>query len=206
MGLIMYDSFFAELIALGFTQEDAHAYTAFDPEFKSFSKIPRLSKETMTITEKIDGSNGLICVWENGNKIKHIRAGSRNQWLDEKNNNFLFYQFVMENAPDLINKLGVGYHYGEWYGKGINRNYGLQERRFALFNTSRWGDPETRPECCQVVPVLGKYELDLHRQPVKTVLELKVLGSKLVPGFMKPEGIIVHLREINKVYKVLIDK
>lgn len=77
-------------------------------------------------------------------------------------------------------KLGKGYHYGEWWGKGIQRGYGLEEKRFSLFNVSRWIDgielektlsPEYHgmylaekqkinkniefcPECCYVVPIL----------------------------------------------------
>jgi hypothetical protein len=46
------------------------------PEFKEFKKIPRLSREII-ITEKIDGTNGVIYIDENNN----IFAGSRNRWL-----------------------------------------------------------------------------------------------------------------------------
>ena len=52
-------------------------------------------------------------------------------------------------------ELGVGQHFGEWWGFGIQRGYGLHERRFSLFNTGRWSDPAVRPACCGVVPVLA---------------------------------------------------
>ena len=53
------------------------------PEFKEFKKIPRLSREII-ITEKIDGTNGLIYIDEELN----IFAGSKNRWLDDHNDNF----------------------------------------------------------------------------------------------------------------------
>src|ERR1700727_678529 len=108
--------------------------------FIRFSKIPRLSKEIITITEKIDGTNGQIYIWKDDRGDLQIQAGSRNQWLDTINHNYHFYDFVMQNARELIEVLGEGRHYGEWYGYGINRGYGLKKRRFTLFNSYRWTD------------------------------------------------------------------
>ena len=46
------------------------------PEFVEFPKIARLSREII-VTEKIDGSNGVIYVGEDGD----IVVGSRSQWI-----------------------------------------------------------------------------------------------------------------------------
>jgi hypothetical protein len=56
-----------------------------------------------------------------------------------------------EHRDDLLT-LGPGRHFGEWWGAGIQRRYGLTEKRFSLFNVTRWG--EARPACCHVVPTL----------------------------------------------------
>ena len=103
------------------------------PEFQGFRKIARLSRDAI-ISEKIDGTNGLIYIDETGN----IFAGSRNRWLwnsiepEKMINNHGFGLWVKDNQEEL-KKLGKGYHYGEFWGKGIQRGYGLEEKRFSLF-------------------------------------------------------------------------
>jgi hypothetical protein len=87
-------------------------------------------------------------------------------------------------------KLGPGSHFGEWWGLGINRNYGLKEKRFSLFNTSLWADPENRPACCGVVPVLYSGPFD-SRSIDEVLARLAMDGSAASPGFMKPEGIVI---------------
>ena len=76
------------------------------PEFISFPKIPRLFKECV-ITEKIDGTNGVIQITEDGDFF----VGSRNRWLTEESDNYGFYQWAMKNKDELM-KLGVGKHHG----------------------------------------------------------------------------------------------
>jgi hypothetical protein len=167
------------------------------PEFKEFKKIPRLSREII-ITEKIDGTNGLIYIDEELN----IFAGSKNRWLDDHNDNFGFWHWVMDNKEELLN-LGIGYHYGEWWGNGIQRNYGLKEKRFSLFNTGRWvkdkniplkEKQEYCPECCYVVPILysGQIYLPDFFTPDEFINYLKLNGSKAIPGYMNPEGIVIY--------------
>lgn len=85
------------------------------PEFKEFKKIPRLSREII-ITEKIDGTNGLIYIDE----TNELFIGSRNRWLDEHSDNHNFWHWATENKEELL-KLGKGYHYGEFWGNGIQR-------------------------------------------------------------------------------------
>ena len=189
------------------------------PEFQEFKKIPRLSRETI-ITEKIDGTNGVIFIDENNN----IFAGSRNRWLwgsiqDEiHNDNHGFAQWVKANKEELL-KLGKGYHYGEWWGKGIQRGYGLEEKRFSLFNVGRWvmrspekdnpnpplkDKEEFCPECCYIVPILYEGIFDTHI--IKVQLELlQNLGSKASPGFMKPEGIVIYHTQGRLYFKKTIE-
>ena len=184
------------------------------PEFQGFKKIPRLSRE-IVITEKLDGTNGLIYIDENNN----IFAGSRNRFLwgspqDEiHNDNHGFANWVKSNKEELL-KLGSGYHYGEWWGKGIQRGYGLNEKRFSLFNTARWKKnknipllekQEYCPACCDVVPILwvGEFDTDVINQMLN---ELQRNGSEASPGFMNPEGIIVYHTAGNVYFKKTIEK
>jgi len=189
------------------------------PEFRTFNKISRLSRD-IVITEKIDGSNGVIFVDDKLN----ILAGSRNRWLwssiennDIKNDNFGFGNWVMENKEELL-KLGKGYHYGEFWGKGIQRGYGLLEKRFSLFNTKRWikqdevnpisfdclkEKEEFCPDCCSVVPIL--YEGMFNTSIISSILdELRITGSKASPGFMNPEGIVIYHKAGNCYFKKTI--
>src|SRR5258706_10163296 len=101
--------------------------------FESFDKIARYSRDC-TITEKIDGTNGCIYVSEDG---LEIMAGSRSRWITPKEDNFNFARWVEENREELL-KLGPGRHFGEWWGCGIGRRYGIDGKRFSLFNTFRW--------------------------------------------------------------------
>ena len=172
-------------------------------EFKEFPKMARLSRECV-ITEKIDGTNGQIYIDEDGLML----VGSRTRWITPSDDNFGFARWCHENYHKLI-KLGPGRHYGEWWGQGIQRKYGMTEKRFSLFNTLRWvehgqepgviptGDPrivkmqEVLPECCSLVPVL--YRGEFTTNVVNSTLGyLKVTGSEAAPNFMDPEGIVVY--------------
>jgi hypothetical protein len=167
------------------------------PEFKEFRKIPRLNRE-IVITEKIDGSNGAVVVQEDGS----VLAQSRSRFIVPTADNFGFAGWVEKNADEL-RKLGPGYHYGEWWGLGIQRGYGLTERRFSLFNVSRWADE--RPACCHVVPTL--YAGPFHTDRVEGVLDgLRANGSVAAPGFMKPEGVIVFHTAGNLMFKATLEK
>jgi len=168
-------------------------------EFEGFRKIPRLFRDVV-ITEKIDGTNGQVCITDDG----LIYAGSRTRWLDEENDNHGFARWVFANQIELIEKLGPGHHFGEWWGQGINRGYGLKEKRFSLFNVSKWGDDNVRPVCCSVVPVL--YSGPFSTSAVCEILQmLRFQGSRAVPGYVKPEGIVVYHTAGNCYFKVTIE-
>jgi hypothetical protein len=175
---------------------------AAPPDFTGFPKMARLSRECI-ITEKIDGTNAQILITEDGGFF----TGSRTRWITPQDDNFGFSAWAHRHKDELM-QLGPGRHFGEWWGRGIQRNYGLSERRFSLFNVIRWclygltpqpiptADPrivktqEILPQCCHLVPVLyrGMFsnlaaDMELHK--------LEKWGSIAARGFLKPEGIVV---------------
>lgn len=178
------------------------------PDFKEFPKIPRLSRE-IVITEKINGTNASICIDE---ITGDVLIGSRTRWITPQNDNFGFAKWVQENLEELKH-LGPGHHFGEWWGKGIQCGYGLNEKRFSLFNTSRWisNNPlETnyrleKPNCCRVVPVLYRGPFDTNS--INIILEeLQEKGSEAAPGWTKPEGIVIFHVAGNLYFKKTIEK
>lgn len=166
--------------------------------FPKFASIPRLVREC-TVTEKIDGTNGLIRVGDD----MSVRAGSRNRWLNpdvKQDDNYGFGRWVREHEEELALGLGPGDHYGEWWGAGIARRYDQTEKRFSLFNTFRWNTETPAPKCCSVVPILfvGDFEsLDI----MWAAERLKKEGSLAAPGFQNPEGICVYHHHAKMYFK-----
>ena len=175
------------------------------PEFVPFSKIPRLNREVI-ITEKLDGTNGIIHISEDG----VVTAGSRSRWLDDssaKTDNYGFAKWVKANEEDL-KKLGPGYHFGEWWGAGIQRRYNVPEKRFSLFNIKRWGDAAERPACCDVVPqihVPTYMNTNISSAAEFAIGLLRAQGSIAAPGFMQPEGIVVYHSACGVLFKVTLE-
>jgi len=195
-------------------------------DFAPFAKIPRLSRDII-VTEKIDGTNAQICIVPceecpdatGATAVQNgfvMFVGSRTRWIRPKNpgekpdtDNYGFAAWCRHNADELF-KLGPGRHFGEWFGAGINRTYGLKEKRFALFNVNRWiprpcgragvfeapkdlTTPEVThgPNCCYVVPILYQGPFDMPQ--IQTALDrLETYSSRAVPGFTNPEGIVIY--------------
>lgn len=172
-----------------------------DNQFIAFPKMGRLSRECI-ITEKIDGTNAQIFITEDG----QFYTGSRTRWITPGDDNFGFAAWAHSHKDELMT-LGPGRHFGEWWGMGIQRKYGLKEKRFSLFNTIRWclygSEPqriptanplivkmqEVLPPCVGLVPVL--YRGIFTTDAVEAALDdLRANGSKAAPGFMNPEGVI----------------
>jgi RNA ligase len=195
-------------------------------EFQEFGKIARLNR-SVVITEKIDGTNAQIHIrpglnpneFEFGTDVQihvdcagvqtpsYIRAGSRSRWLShgvsKDGDNYGFARWVHEHAHELA-ALGYGAHYGEWWGKGIQRGYDVPDKRFSLFNIARWGDPAFRPACCGVVPVLA-YSVGFDL--VKPMIEdLRTNGSRAAGGFMKPEGIVMFHTATQQLFKATLER
>lgn len=174
------------------------------PAFQGFPKMARLSREVI-ISEKIDGTNAQILITEDGRLV----AGSRTRWITPSDDNFGFAKWCEANRDELL-ELGPGRHFGEFWGSGIQRGYGLKngERRLALFNVSRWclhgetpkrvptADPriekyqDVLPPCVGLVPVIGKGPFTTHGCEHALSL-LRTFGSRAAPGYMNPEGIVV---------------
>lgn len=169
------------------------------PAFEEFPKIFRWSRDII-VTEKIDGSNASVHVFEDGS----ILAGSRTRYITPATDNFGFAAWVKANEEQL-RPLGPGRHFGEWWGSGIQRGYGLSEKRFSLFNVSRWADDSLRPACCQVVPVL--YRGPMNEVEIFCALQaLKGTGSLAAPGFMKAEGLVIFHVPSGALFKKTIEK
>jgi len=164
--------------------------------FEPWPKIPRAKGNKIIITEKIDGTNAQVIITDSG----EIGCASRNRLISVDDDNYGFAAWVQENKEELL-KLGPGRHFGEWWGKDIQRGYGLEERRFSLFNTLRWhpGNPNL-PACCHVIPILFQgnngYEMVDH-----VMLSLSMEGSKASPGFMEPEGVVLFSLQSNSMTK-----
>jgi len=187
------------------------------PEFREFASIPRLFRGCC-VTEKIDGTNAVVHVTDDG----AVFAGSRNRWLTPEADNFGFAAWAKEHENEL-RTLGPGYHYGEWWGAGIQRGYGLKEKRFSLFNVTRWclhgtepgiipqPNPKAPPKmqqalppCCGLVPVL--YRGEFTTAAAEGLIErMREVGSAAVPGFMNPEGIVVFHEAGNVMFKCTLD-
>jgi len=210
-------------------------------EFTEWPKTKRLFRD-IVVTEKLDGTNSAIHLtpvadWEAdlitsvpGDSSLHVvevdgvkwavTAQSRRRIITpgKTTDNYGFAGWVYDNAADLVRILGEGLHFGEWWGRGIQRGYGLDGRVFSLFNTARWFETgedgydsmSTRAELSALagqigaVPVIyqGTFsEARIHH----ALMSLKLHGSHAAPGFMNPEGVCVYHSQSRNVYKVTLD-
>lgn len=170
-------------------------------EFQGFQKIARLSRNCV-VTEKIDGTNACVFIGEDGEFL----TGSRTRWITPGDDNYGFAKWAMAHKDELM-RLGPGRHFGEWWGSGVQRGYGLAngEKRFSLFNTGRWNEVTPPPPCCLVVPIL--YSGVFTSTAVDTaLLDLRLNGSKAAPGFMKPEGVVVYQTAGRCYFKKTLEK
>lgn len=189
--------------------------------FRAWPKTPRVENKKESYTEKIDGTNACILIFDstslwdivkdqfdralcsvkvNENEEFTVFAQSRNRLITPEDDNFGFARWVKEHSEELL-QLGEGYHYGEWWGAGIGRRYGMEEKVFSLFNTRRWGphNPNT-PACCRAVPTIHANSLEEARK------QLIEGGSLAAPGFMNVEGVIVYEYNTNTYWKSIINK
>lgn len=190
-------------------------------EFKEWPKTPRLMRN-ITVTEKIDGTNAAIGIIPSDDQddpsiIAHIDtvdgifgvyAQSRTRLITpgKSTDNYGFAGWVQANAGELVELLGEGLHYGEWWGNGIQRRYGMAEKWFSLFNTERYhGFAERTSLNITSVPVL--YQGPNDTEAIAMCLnDLREDGSVAAPGFMNPEGICVYQAASRQISKVTLDK
>lgn len=190
-----------------------HAYAKDAIAFEEFHKIPRLSRPII-ITEKIDGTNGCIYIGEDSEFL----VGSRTRWITPEADNHGFARWAYDHKDELIT-LGPGRHFGEWWGNGIQRGYGLKngDKRFSLFNTTRWCPfgktpmpssatkmQQVLPECVGLVPVL--YDGPHSETWITWCLDrLSRQGSYASHGFMRPEGVVIYHTAGNVMFKKTLE-
>lgn len=200
--------------------------------FESWPKTARHYRD-ITITEKIDGTNAAIGIVElheadlNENsepidpniinyqeveldgvwRVMGVYAQSRNRLIrpGKATDNAGFAGWVSQNAAQLVELLNPGLHYGEWWGQGIQRNYGLKEKRFSLFNThAHRGIYERSNGLLRSVPVL--YQGPNQGARVEEAMQyLAEYGSEAETGFANPEGVCVYHSASKQVTKVTFE-
>lgn len=181
-----------------------------DTEFHEFPKITRFYEQDVCITEKIDGTNGLIYIGEeadgSGNLSLVMKIGSRSRWITPEDDNYGFARWCKENQEELWH-LGLGYHYGEWWGNGIQRKYAMAKKVFSLFNVHKWRANPDRPACCNVVPTL--YVGPMTPEVVNTFskpLERSVAALEYGIEFTNPEGYMMYFTKAGKYFKCPTEK
>lgn len=187
--------------------------------FEAWPKTPRLFRD-MIVTEKIDGTNAAVIIEPHHGEydpsatlVIHptegrmiVGAQSRKRLITPDADNFGFARWVYDNAADLAHLLGPGRHFGEWWGSGIQRGYGLTngEKRFSLFNVNRYAGISGVFKDVDVVPTLYTGPFDLAA--VEGLLYgLMNRGSTAAPGFMRPEGVVVYHEAAGQTFKALIE-
>jgi len=201
-------------------------------EFQAWPKTSRFFRD-IVITEKIDGTNAAVQIIKSDNLThwKHedgtrtffdpqpldgvmlggehyvVYAQSRNKLIFPGQDNYGFAGWVQANAAQLVEFLGEGTHFGEWWGSGIQRGYGLTkgEKHFSLFNTHRFHDIQAvSDDLVRCVPIL--YTGPLEQKLITGALEhLQTYGSVAAPAFPKPEGICIYHTASRLVQKVTLD-
>ncbi len=168
-------------------------------EFKMWPKTQRLYDRetpmevwpTYYITEKVDGTNALVYV---NLEEDVVLAGSRNKWITPEQDNFGFAKWVEENKEPL-KALGNGYHYGEWAGAGIQRRYGLKDRRLYLFHCGgRYTFDQLQLAGCYHVPTIVHGPIPSMDGGLNYCEELMRDKKSFVnEEFTNPEGLILEI-------------
>lgn len=164
----------------------------YESNFVEFNKIENFDKLTMVITQKIHGTCAQILIKKTDLGEFIFKVGSKNRWLSEENDNYGFCAWCNKNKEILIEFLGEGRHYGEWCGPGINSGEGLKERTLVLFawynNTKEIPLPNIK-----FVPVLQERTYFSVLKISDVMYDLKENGSRLVEGYMNPEGVVIDI-------------
>lgn len=187
------------------------------PPFPRFPKIPRFNRQWI-ITEKIDGTNGIINIFEGtlpNDGPFYVQAGSRNRWIAPgQTDNHGFAAWVYAHSRELYEGLGVGTHYGEWWGAGIGKRHSEHKPTFSLFNTGRWSMSLNNYERVlpdidglDVVPLLATAtSYDELSYTIRRCLEnLRAVGSLADPLCRRPEGIVVYSVAAGDYYKITLE-
>lgn len=145
-----------------------------------------------------------------------VGAQSRKRLITPEVDNAGFAKWVFENAAELVEILGVGRHYGEWWGSGIQRGYGQAKgvKRFSLFDVSRYSGPlaGSRHEnpvnglvargLLDTVPVLYRGEFsEAHIEDAMQLLDDQGSQIQYAPGFKPAEGVVIFHEAAQQLFK-----
>lgn len=172
--------------------------------YPSFPSIERLENLYCHITEKVDGTNGLIKI------SRYVCFGSRNRYITPEDDNNGFAKFFSKYQKELFsvfNTIDKEYPpngidaplniYGEWFGKGIQRGYGLAEKHFMPFSeflATKLIDAGVPNIKMPVTLYSGKFSIATLDGCMN---KLKDEGSQVIPGYNRPEGVVIYFPTYN---------
>lgn len=182
------------------------AWDLLDDSGRSFGAYHReyiqqwVQHDTVLIEREVDGKPRWYL----------LGAQSRKQVITPAKDNFGFARWAYDNAEKLFDALGPGRHFGEWWGSGIQRGYGLPkgEKRFSLFNVAKHasGDDPWRLDEAGITTVPILYEGPFSEQAIEDAMQrLDDGGSLAAPGFDRPEGVVVYHTAANTAFKWTFD-
>lgn len=187
--------------------------------YPSFSSIERLENIYCVISEKIDGTNGLIQIdykydWNGQRYDDHlVQFGSRNRYITTTDDNAGFANYFTPHiasictlAESLINYGDNDnpkqdwpiYIYGEWFGKGIQRGYGLDEKYFMPFS-SFYAEHMIKAGIPNImmpnIMYTGKFSLEV----VDNCMNRLTSGGfhTLITNYDYPEGVVIYFPKYN---------
>jgi hypothetical protein len=204
-------------------------------EFEPWPKTPRLSNGGVTITEKIDGTNACIIIvpvdvdsplYQDDpmafpvyvdNRWYQMGAQSRKRLITMKEDNAGFASWVWENRIEIVELLGAGRHFGEWWGQGIQRRYGMDRKVFSLFNYHRFSkiaqerqDWRNRAHAINMsmVPLIsvGRATQEAYDEALDMLRQNGSFASaEWGVRFDRPEGIVIRHRDLGGNLKYLLE-
>lgn len=170
-------------------------------EYKSYQHIEKLGREecdgvlngTVTIQPKIDGTNSVVFLGEDGK----VHAGSRKRELTEEQDNAGFLKTIEKdvNIRNYLLKHPTHLLYGEWLVPHSIKTYDDDAwRKFYIFDVV---DGENYLSYDEYVPLLEEFNLtyipEIGRLENPTIEEVASYIDKthyLMPEGQKPEGVI----------------
>lgn len=162
--------------------------------FEAFPKITRFTNVECVITEKIDGTNAALVFDESG----ALTCQSRKRNITPDDDNYGFARWAHDRSDDLFRFFGEGRHFGEWWGSGVQRGYGVSTKLFTPFNVGRFNTeiaPDEWPEQCVPLPILATCPLaELADTLASVEAEMLRGGSVIADGFPNPEGVMIWSR------------
>lgn len=204
-------------------------------QFEGWPKTERLSNTLIAITEKIDGTNAAVVIErvdpdsplfvpDTHAKVVQVRgewfsvgAQSRKRLIHPASDNYGFARWAWDNAVELADLLGPGRHFGEWWGLGIQRAYGMDRKVFSLFDQHRWSGvsevrDEWRPRAREIsmttVPLLytGKLRLEVIDFMVGLLGDAGSFASpEWGSTFDRPEGVVTHFPRLDVRLKSFVE-